>query len=99
MQSGLFAKKVGMTQIFDEKGTISPVTILKAGLCKVSQIKTVETDGYNAVQLAYSEEKFENVNKPKQGLLKKLGRVKGLNLLANFVLVHPKNINLVKSST
>jgi large subunit ribosomal protein L3 len=46
-----------MTQIFDESGTISPVTILKAGLCKVSQIKTLNTDGYNAIQLAYGEKK------------------------------------------
>ena len=50
MQTGLFAKKVGMTQIFDESGTIFPVTILKTGLCKISQIKTVATDGYDAVQ-------------------------------------------------
>ena len=64
MKVGLFAKKVGMTQIFDESGTAVPVTILKAGLCKVSQIKTLTTDGYNAIQLAYGEEKFENLNKP-----------------------------------
>ena len=62
MQAGLFAKKVGMTQIFDESGTILPVTILKTGLCQVSQIKTVTTDGYNAVQIAYGEEKLENIN-------------------------------------
>jgi large subunit ribosomal protein L3 len=55
MQVGLFAKKVGMTQIFDESGTILPVTILKTGLCKVSQIKTTTKDGYNAVQVAYNQ--------------------------------------------
>jgi large subunit ribosomal protein L3 len=93
MQSGLFAKKVGMTQIFDEKGTISPVTILKAGLCKVSQIKTVETDGYNAVQVAYSEEKFENVNKPKQGLLKKLGS-QGFGSFGEFRVSAPQEYKL-----
>ena len=70
MQAGLFAKKVGMTQIFDESGTILPVTILKTGLCQVSQIKTVTTDGYNAVQVAYGEEKLENINKPTMGHLK-----------------------------
>ena len=73
MQAGLFAKKVGMTQIFDESGTILPVTILKTGVCQVSQIKTVTTDGYNAVQIAYREEKLENINKPTQGHLKKSG--------------------------
>ena len=50
MQTGLFAIKVGMTQIFNESGTILPVTILKTGLCQVSQIKTIATDGYNVVQ-------------------------------------------------
>ena len=73
MQAGLFAKKVGMTQIFDESGTILPVTILKTGVCQVSQIKTVTTDGYNAVQIAYGEEKLENIYKPTQGHLKKSG--------------------------
>ena len=63
MQAGLFAKKVGMTQIFDESGTIFPVTIFKTGLCQVSQIKTLVTDGYNAVQVAYGEEKLENINR------------------------------------
>ena len=61
MQAGLFAKKVGMTQIFDESGTIFPVTIFKTGLCQVSQIKTLVTDGYNAVQVAYGEEKLEKL--------------------------------------
>ena len=73
MQAGLFAKKVGMTQIFDEKGTILPVTILKTGLCQISQIKTVNTDGYNAVQVAYGEEKLKKINKPILGHLKKMG--------------------------
>jgi large subunit ribosomal protein L3 len=72
MQTGLFAKKVGMTQIFDESGTILPVTILKTGLCQISQIKTVATDGYNAVQVAYGEEKLEKLNKSTQGHLKKI---------------------------
>ena len=59
MQVGLFAKKVGMTQIFDESGTILPVTILKTGVCQVSQVKTVITDGYNAIQIAYNQKKLE----------------------------------------
>jgi large subunit ribosomal protein L3 len=73
MQAGLFAKKVGMTQIFDESGTILPVTIVKTELCQISQIKTVTTDGYNAIQVAYGEEKLKNINKPTQGKLKVLG--------------------------
>jgi large subunit ribosomal protein L3 len=93
MQSGLFAKKVGMTQIFDETGTIFPVTILKAGLCKISQIKTLDTDGYNAVQLAYSEDKFENLNKPKQGHIKKLGQV-GFKSFGEFRINKPEDFKL-----
>jgi large subunit ribosomal protein L3 len=72
MQTGLFAKKIGMTQIFDETGTIFPVTILKAGLCKVSQIKTLDKDGYNAIQIAYGERKLDNLNKSQQGHCKKI---------------------------
>ena len=50
MKKGLIGKKVGMTQIFDEKGMIIPVTVIEAGPCTVAQVKTVETDGYDAVQ-------------------------------------------------
>ena len=82
--AGLFAKKVGMTQIFDESGKILPVTILKTGLCQVSQIKTVTTDGYNAVQVAYGEEKLEKINKPIQGHLKKIGDC-GFNSFGEFL--------------
>ena len=60
MAIGMFGKKLGMTQIFEESGTIFPVTILKTEPCQVSQIKTVDTDGYNAVQIAYSEEKIND---------------------------------------
>ena len=75
MQAGLFAKKVGMTQIFDESGTILPVTILKTGLCQVSQIKTTNTDGYNAIQVAYNQKKLETLNKPTIGHLSKIGPI------------------------
>ena len=50
MQKALIGKKIGMTQIFDEKGKVVPVTVVEAGPCVVSQLKTVETDGYNAVR-------------------------------------------------
>ena len=93
MQAGLFAKKVGMTQIFDESGTAFPVTILKAGLCKVSQIKTVTTNGYDAIQLAYGEEKFENLNKPSQGHLKKIGD-QGFKSFGEFRVKQPEEFKL-----
>jgi large subunit ribosomal protein L3 len=93
MQPGLFAKKVGMTQIFDESGTILPVTILKTGLCQVSQIKTVNTDGYNAVQIAYGEEKLENLNKPLIGHLKKSGQ-QGFKSFGEFRVSKPEEFKL-----
>ena len=53
MVKGIIGKKIGMTQIFDEKGNVIPVTVIEAGPCVVAQKKTVETDGYNAVQLGF----------------------------------------------
>jgi len=93
MQAGLFAKKVGMTQIFDELGTVLPVTILKTGLCKISQIKTVTTDGYNAIQIAYGEEKLEKVNKPIKGHLKKIGD-QGFKSFGEFRVSKPEEFKL-----
>jgi large subunit ribosomal protein L3 len=86
-------KKVGMTQIFDEKGTILPVTILKTGLCQISQIKTVNTDGYNAVQVAYGEEKLKKINKPILGHLKKMGD-KGFKSFGEFRVSKPEEFKL-----
>ena len=63
----LIGKKVGMTQIFDEKGNVIPVTVIEAGPCNVVQIKTVETDGYNAIQLGFGTVKEHKVNKPVKG--------------------------------
>jgi large subunit ribosomal protein L3 len=93
MQAGLFAKKVGMTQIFDESGTILPVTILKTGLCQVSQIKTVTTDGYNAVQVAYDEQKLEKLNRPTVGHLKKAGN-SGFRSFGEFRVSEPEDFKL-----
>ena len=59
MQKGIIGKKLGMTQIFDEKGNVVPVTVIEAGPCVVTQKKTVETDGYNAVQLGFGEIKLK----------------------------------------
>jgi len=71
MNKAIIGKKVGMTQIFDEKENVVPVTVIEAGPCNVVQIKTVETDGYDAVQLGYGEVKEYKVNKPDMGHFKK----------------------------
>ena len=67
MQKAIIGKKIGMTQIFDEKGTVIPVTVVEAGPCVVSQIKTVENDGYASVQMGYGDLKAKKVNKPMKG--------------------------------
>ena len=96
MQAGLFAKKVGMTQIFDESGSILPVTILKIEVCRVSQIKTTITDGYNAVQVAYGEKKLERLNKPITGHLRKIEINDGVGLRAfgEFRVTTPEDFTL-----
>ena len=67
MQKGLIGKKIGMTQFFDEKGNVIPVTVLEVGPCAVVQKKTEEKDGYNALQLGYGDIKVARVNKPMKG--------------------------------
>lgn len=71
MNKTIIGKKVGMTQIFDEKGIVIPVTVIEAGPCIISQIKNIETDGYNAIQLGYGDVKEKHINKPEQGHFKK----------------------------
>ena len=63
----IIGKKVGMTQIFDENGTVIPVTVIEAGPCVVAQVKTLENDGYEAVQLGFGEIKEKHLNKPVKG--------------------------------
>lgn len=67
MKKAILATKVGMTQIFSEDGTLTPVTVLQAGPCAVTQVKTVENDGYSAVQVGFAEKKDRIVNKDKSG--------------------------------
>ncbi len=67
MKKGLIGKKIGMTQIFDEKGNVIPVTVIEAGPCAVVQKKTTENDGYQAVQMGYGDMKAQRVNKPMKG--------------------------------
>ena len=64
MKKAILATKIGMTQIFGENGVLTPVTVLQAGPCAVTQVKTVETDGYNAVQVGFGEIRDVLVNKP-----------------------------------
>ena len=67
MNKGIIGKKIGMTQIFDEKGNVIPVTVIETAGNVVAQVKTVETDGYNAIQLGYGEVKDKHINKPEAG--------------------------------
>lgn len=67
MKKGLIGKKIGMTQIFDEAGNVIPVTVVEAGPCTVTQIKTVKNDGYQAVQVGFGDVKVSRVNKPMKG--------------------------------
>ncbi len=71
MKKGLIGKKIGMTQLFDENGKVIPVTVIEAGPCTVVQKKTVENDGYAAIQVGFGDVKIQRVNKPEAGHFKK----------------------------
>ncbi|MDD3096077.1 MAG: 50S ribosomal protein L3 [Candidatus Neomarinimicrobiota bacterium] len=73
--NGIIGKKIGMTRIFDERGRNIPVTVIEAGPCYVTQIKTAETDGYTAVQIGFEEVREKVVSKPELGHLKAAGKV------------------------
>lgn len=73
MSVGILGTKVGMTQVFDDQGRAIPVTVIQAGPCTVTQIKTQETDGYRAIQVGFGEVKPKALNKPKMGHLGKSG--------------------------
>lgn len=73
MQKAILATKVGMTQIFNENGVLTPVTVLQAGPCVVTQVKTVENDGYKAVQVGFGDVREKLLNKPKKGHFAKTG--------------------------
>ena len=73
MKKAILATKVGMTQIFNEDGTLIPVTVLQAGPCVVTQVKTVENDGYAAVQVGFEDIREKLVNKPVKGMFDKAG--------------------------
>ncbi len=73
MKKGIIGKKIGMTQIFDEKGNVIPVTVIEAGPCAIAQKKTVQTDGYEALQLAFEDAKEKHSTKAEIGHAKKAG--------------------------
>lgn len=73
MKKAILAKKVGMTQIFNEAGELVPVTVLQAGPCVVTQVKTAENDGYSAVQVGFEDIREKLVNKPVKGMFDKAG--------------------------
>jgi len=98
MSVGLFGKKLGMTQIFDESGTIFPVTLLKTEECQVSQIKTTNTDGYNSIQVAYGKDNINKITKPQLGHLKKSG-AKGFSSFGEFRVSDPQNFKLGQNIT
>lgn len=83
--SGLLGKKIGMARIFDESGNVVPVTVVKVGPCYVTQVKTLENDGYRAVQLGFDTKREKNTTKPMMGHLKKAG-VPPVRLFKEFPL-------------
>ena len=101
MKKAIIGKKVGMTQIFDESGKVIPVTVVEAGPCVVTQKKTVETDGYTAVQLGFEDVKESKLTKPEAGHLKKAG-VEAVKHLKEFRLEDCSALNVgdvVKADT
>ena len=93
MKKAIIGRKIGMTQIFDENGVVIPVTVIEAGPCPVVQVKTEETDGYNAVQLGFGEVKEKKVNKPEKGHFTK-ANVKFTKHLREFRLDDVSNVKV-----
>ena len=93
MQKGLIGKKIGMTQLFDENGKVIPVTVVEAGPCTVVQKKTIENDGYAAVQVGYGDVKVTKVNKPMAGHFKKAD-VAPKKVLKEFRLADTDSVNV-----
>jgi large subunit ribosomal protein L3 len=91
--SGLLGKKIGMTSVFDENGISVPCTVIEAGPCYVTQIRTKAKDGYEAVQLGYDEKPERLVNKPAAGHFEKAG-VKALRLLREFQDINTQDLKL-----
>ncbi len=99
--SGLIGKKIGMTSIYDASGKIVPCTVIEAGPCVVTQVKTVEKDGYSAIQLGYDEKKEKNTTKPLKGHFAKAGTTpkKILHEFTRFEEGHKKSFGEVLDVT
>ena len=99
--SGLIGKKIGMTSIYDASGKVVPCTVLEAGPCVVTQVKTVEKDGYSAIQLAYDEKKEKNTTKSLKGHFAKAGTTpkKILREFTRFEEGHQKSLGDVLDVT
>ena len=93
MKKGLIGKKIGMTQIFDEKGNVIPVTVVEAGPCVITQKKTIENDGYEAVQVGFGDIKAQRVIKPMKGHFEK-NNVAPKKVLKEFRLENIAEINV-----
>ena len=93
MKKGIIGKKLGMTQIFAENGAVIPVTVIEAGPCVVTQKKTTENDGYNAIQVGYEDVSAKHVNKPAKGHFEKAG-VQAKKHLKEFRLEDAANYNV-----
>ncbi len=93
MKKGLIGKKIGMTQLFDENGKVIPVTVVEAGPCTVVQKKTIENDGYAAVQVGFGDVKVTKVNKPMAGHFKKAD-VAPKKVLKEFRLEDTESVNV-----
>ncbi len=98
MSRGLLGKKLGMTGFFTPEGRYLPVTVIEAGPCVVTQIKTRATDGYDALQLGFGEKRKSRVNKPLQGHYKKSGE-QCFRYLREFVVANPEEYNLGQEIT
>jgi len=98
MSRGLLGKKLGMTGFFTSEGRYVPVTVIEAGPCVVTQIKTRTTDGYDALQLGFGDKRKSRVNKPLQGHFKKSGDL-CFQYLREFVVDNPEEYNLGQEIT
>jgi large subunit ribosomal protein L3 len=98
MSRGLLGKKLGMTGFFTSEGQYVPVTVIEAGPCVVTQIKTKTTDGYDALQLGFGNRREDRVNKPLKGHFKKSGE-KCFQYLREFVVENPEEFNLGQEIT